>query len=109
MQRFMGLVAIITLGGLVGCVNLSAPETVHVGPGGGAKQHIKEKDAYRIARELVRSKGMNPDEYELQDRKSTDGWWILFDHTVHGYRLGYPYHLAVLVSGDGKAVLYRSE
>lgn len=95
---------------LAGCFQWNAPETVTVGgKGEGESKKITKPAAYIMAEDVAREEGQNPKNFNMTDQKTDDAWWILFDHKITGYKLGWPYHFAVRVTLDGKATLYRSK
>lgn len=89
-----------------GCMNISAPKKITVGGGSGETGKFRKADAYLAAENVARQEGLNVKNYNLSDQKTDDGWWVLFDHKVTGYKLGWPYHFAVHVTQDGKTTLF---
>ncbi len=92
-----------------GCFSLKIGDE----PGDDDKKEKKESkvdkdDAVKIARRLARDEKINPRDYKVRDEKAEKGWWILFDHKSYGERVGFPYHFAVNVMFDGRAVLLKS-
>ncbi|MBN1942337.1 MAG: hypothetical protein JW849_03485 [Phycisphaerae bacterium] len=91
---------------LAGCMSIHAPKKVTVGgKGNGQTEKIGKADAYNLAENVARQEGLNVKNYNLENQKTSDGWWILFDHKVNGYKLDWPYHFAVRVTPDGKTSL----
>jgi hypothetical protein len=78
------------------------------GEGKGEARKIGKADAVDIAKRLAREEGKNAENFDIADQKTDSGWWVLFDHKINGYKLGWPYHFAVHVTPDGKATLYKS-
>jgi hypothetical protein len=95
---------------LAGCMSINAPRTVtYGGKGKGEAKKVRKTDAKNIAERLAREEGQNAKNFEVTEQKTDDGWWVLFDHKINGYKLGWPYHFAVRVTPDGKATLYKSK
>lgn len=63
--------------------------------------------AVEIGKRLAENEKLNPENYDIATREADEAWWVLFDHKMHGYKLGYPYHFAVHVTPDGKSTLMR--
>ena len=95
---------------VAGCVDIRSPKTVKFGPGSrDSAGKVNKYQAYKIAERLAREEELNPENYEIQDKKTEDSYWILFDHKRDNYKLGFPHHFAVHVSPDGKAVLFKDK
>ncbi|MBN1554895.1 MAG: hypothetical protein JXA11_09125 [Phycisphaerae bacterium] len=94
---------------LTGCMKINAPKTVKVGDKKTDRpEKIGKADATRIAEGVARDEGQNPKNFNIAEEKTSDGWWVLFDHKLTGYKLGWPYHFAVFVTTDGKSTLYKN-
>jgi hypothetical protein len=94
---------------LSGCMSINAPKTVtYGGEGKGEAKKIGKTDAVLIAQRVAREEGQNAKNFEVTEQKTSEGWWVLFDHKISGYKLGWPYHFAVHVTLDGKATLYKN-
>ena len=95
---------------LAGCVEWNAPKTVNVDDGGQENtKYVTKAVAYLQAEDAARQEGQNSKNYTMTDVKTEDAWWIIFDHKINGYKLGWPYHFAVRVTYDGKATIYRNQ
>lgn len=68
---------------------------------------MNKSRAVDIAERVARNEKLNPENYEVNTREVDEAWWVLFDHKLHGYKLGFPYHFAIHVTPDGKSVLFK--
>jgi len=110
-RQIIGRIGIVLAGMLFlgGCLSINAPKKVTVDVNGKSKtKKVDKRTAYDRAERVAHEHGQNADQFNRHDQKADDGWWILFDHKINGYKLGWPYHFAVRVTFDGKATLYKS-